>query len=134
MSFKDKKAKYFIGGLAGIVLLGLTFYQPKEQEERRVKTVTLGNGVLFRKEIVKKSNGYIGIEITQTRGTNTIDTICYRDLNGDGKVDIILRFGHSYGLKYPSFCLVRGWNYSKWGEWFNSADYLMRKEIREAEF
>ncbi|MEK6933786.1 MAG: hypothetical protein AABW75_02835 [Nanoarchaeota archaeon] len=134
MSFKDKKARCLIGGLAGIVLLGLAFYQPREQEERRVKTITLGNGVLFRKEIVKKSNGYTGIEITQTKGTNTIDTICYRDFNGDGKVDTILRFEHSYGLKYPSFLLIRKLNYSKWGEWFNSGDFLLRKEMKEAGF
>jgi|SRR3989338_2155532 len=134
MLFKDKRRVYLISGLAGAVCLGVALSLPLEREERRIKTTTLGNGMIFRKEIVKKSNGYIGVEITQTRRTGIIDTICYRDFNGDGKVDNILRFGHCYGLKYPSLCLVRRWNYSNWKEWFDSGDFLLRKEIREAGF
>lgn len=134
MFFKNKKIEYLIGGLAGAVCLGAVLLLPIDEEQTRTNSVRLGNGVIFQKKIVRSSSGYNGVEITQTKGNQKIDYICYRDFNGDGTVDCITRFNYFYGLKIPILYIDRRRNYSSWKEWFDSGDFLLRKEMKNAGF
>ncbi len=121
-------------GTASICLLFANI--PRKQEEQRyTKTVTLGNGTLFCKDVLKKGRDYSRLSLFNVGRKSDLDHLNYEDFNGDGKVDCIKRYDYFMGFfRYSSFKINRNEDYREWREWFDSGDFLLQKELRAAGF